>query len=383
MVTLWNLRNFTNPLIRFACDFYPLVAMLFFYKEIGLLVHQYFDWTLDEWLLGVDNEMGKIGFRVWNFQKFYPPARLLNEFFSIGYSFYFILMPLSALVLYFRAPRARFREFMFSLSFTYYLHYLIFIFLPAESPRFYMPGLRESLQGYWVSDWLQAAVENNAFPGGSFPSSHIAASVICFMAYRYFGKWRFLVLFLTMALFAGTIYGRYHYFVDVMAGLGVGLFCYFLAPWLERNWPLHSMKKDWSVSEQDKPLTEAEKQIRRLQALRQGREEVTQASVERSNFPSKTQAQRTTDKLTALRDAAQKPAGSKRRPKIEGKQKSSKLTFTQIRVLEQILERDKKLRGSVVTRIALNRLLGLDNSPEENDLEAELNEILRQLKSRS
>ncbi len=236
-VTLWNLRNITNPLVRFARDFYPLAVMLFFYKEVGLLVHQYFDWTLDEWLLGVDNEMGKIGFRVWNFQKFYPPARLLNEFFSIGYSFYFFLMPLSALVLYFRAPRARFQEFMFSLSFTYYLHYILFIFLPAESPRFYMPGLRESLQGYWVSDWLQTAVENNAFPGGSFPSSHIAASVICFMAYRYFGKWRFPVLFLTMALFAGTIYGRYHYFVDVMAGLGVGLLCYFLAPWLERNWP--------------------------------------------------------------------------------------------------------------------------------------------------
>jgi hypothetical protein len=136
------------------------------------------------------------------------------------------------------------------------------------------------------------------------------------------------------------------------------------------------------VSEQEKHLTEAEKQIRRLQALRQGREEDTRVSDEKSNFPSKTQAQRTTDKLMALRDQAQKPLGSKRRPKIEGKQKSSKLTFTQIRVLEQLLEQHKKLRGSVVTRIALNRLLGLENSPEENDLEAELNQILRQLKSR-
>jgi membrane-associated phospholipid phosphatase len=145
---------------------------------------------------------------------------------------------LSALVLYFRAPISRFRTFMFSLSFTYYLHYLVFIFLPAESPRFFMPGLRESLKGYWVSDWLQSAVENNAFPGGSFPSSHIAASVICFMVYPYLGKWRFPVFFLTLTMFAGTIYGRYHYFVDVAAGLGVGLCCYYLAPWLERKWPL-------------------------------------------------------------------------------------------------------------------------------------------------
>jgi len=236
-VFLWNIRNFNNAPFNFIREFYPLMAMLFFYREIGQLVHQFFDWTLDDWLLSVDNEMGKIGFRIWNLQRFYPPLRLLNEFFSLGYAFYFVLMPLSALVLYFRAPLGRFRTFMFSLTFTYFLHYLLFIFLPAESPRFFMPGLRESLKGYWVSDWLQAAVEKNAFAGGSFPSSHIAAAVICFMAYRYFGKWRFLVFFLVLAMFAGTIYGRYHYFVDVLAGLAVGLCCYFLAPILEKKWP--------------------------------------------------------------------------------------------------------------------------------------------------
>ncbi len=141
------------------------------------------------------------------------------------------------------------------------------------------------------------------------------------------------------------------------------------------------MKKDWFVSEQEKHLTEAEKQIQRLQSLRQDREEQAQVSAEKSNFPSKTQVQRTTDRLTALKNQSMKAVGSKKRVKIAGKQKSSKLTFTQIRLLEQVLAQDKRLRGSVVTRIALNRLLGLENNSEENDLEARLNEILRQFKS--
>jgi len=162
---------------------------------------------------------------------------LLNEFFSVGYAFYFVLLFVSALSLYFRAPLSKFRTFLFSLCFTYYLHYLLFVFLPASSPRFYMPGLRESLKGYWVSDWLQSAVENNAFPGGSFPSSHIAAAVICFRAFPFLGKWRFPALFLMAVMLVGTIYGRYHYFVDVVAGLGVGLCCYFLAPLIEKHWP--------------------------------------------------------------------------------------------------------------------------------------------------
>jgi membrane-associated phospholipid phosphatase len=238
LFVLWGIRNAGYRVVRFFREFYPLMLVLFFYREVGLLVHSYFDWSLDDWLLGVDLELGRIGMSVWNMQHFYPPVRLLNEFFAIGYGFYFVLLPLSALVLYFRAPLARFRTFMFSVSFTYYLHYVLFIFLPAHSPRFYVPGLEGSLKGYWISDWVQKAVAKNAFAGGSFPSSHIAASIICFMAYRYLGKMRVPVLFLTLLLFAGTIYGRYHYFVDVLAGFAVGFACYFLAPWLEKKWPL-------------------------------------------------------------------------------------------------------------------------------------------------
>jgi len=234
---LWSVKGLSNPAVNFVRGFYPLVFMVFFYKEIGHLVRGYFDWTLDAWLLGVDDDLGRVGERVWSLQCLYPPARVLNEFFSIAYSFYFFLIPLSALVLYFRAPLSKFRAFLFTLTLTYYLHYLLFILLPAQSPRFFVPGLRESLKGYWVADWLQSIVERNAFPGGSFPSSHIAAAVVCAMALRYMGRGRWPLLFLTLAMFLGTIYGRYHYFVDVLAGLGVGFLCYFLGPRLWKNWP--------------------------------------------------------------------------------------------------------------------------------------------------
>jgi len=137
------------------------------------------------------------------------------------------------------------------------------------------------------------------------------------------------------------------------------------------------------MSEQEKHLTEAEKQIRRLEALRQEREQTSRDSVEKAYFPPKTQAAKMEDRLRAMRAKAERPAGSKRRPKIEGKQKSSKLTYTQIKVLEQLFAGDKRLRGSAVTRIALNRLLGLENTPEENDLEARVSELLRQYKTRS
>ncbi len=134
------------------------------------------------------------------------------------------------------------------------------------------------------------------------------------------------------------------------------------------------------MDEQAKPLTEAEKQIRRLESLRQQREQTSKDAAQKNFYPAKTQAARMEEKLKAMRDDAQRPVGTKRRPKIDGKQKSSKLTFTQIKVMERLLSQDKRLRGSAITRIALNRFLNLENTSEENELEARINEILRQFK---
>ena len=134
------------------------------------------------------------------------------------------------------------------------------------------------------------------------------------------------------------------------------------------------------MDEQAKPLTEAEKQIRRLETLRQQREQTSKDAVQKNFYPAKTPAARMEEKLKAMRDEAQRPAGAKRRPKIDGKQKSSKLTFTQIKVMERLLSQDKRLRGSAITRIALNRFLNLENTSQENELEARINEILRQFK---
>jgi len=137
------------------------------------------------------------------------------------------------------------------------------------------------------------------------------------------------------------------------------------------------------VNDPDKNLTEAERQIRRLEALRQNKDQNYVPSGGNTISAPKTQAAQIEERLRAMRGDLKKASGARKRIKIEGKQKSSKLTFPQIKLLEQIAGRDKSLRGSVVTRIALNRFLNIENSPEEIDLEARINDILRQIKYHS
>jgi hypothetical protein len=138
------------------------------------------------------------------------------------------------------------------------------------------------------------------------------------------------------------------------------------------------------VEEPDKEhVTEAEKQILRLDILRKKKETDSKVSADKAYFPGKTQAERMTERLKALRDQAEKQPGPGGSRKIEGKYKSVKLTFLQIRALEQLASRDPRLRGSQLVRIALNRLLGIENSAEENELEARIREILKQFDKHS
>jgi membrane-associated phospholipid phosphatase len=230
-------RRWRNPLLSFVRGNYPLVFITFFYMEAGLLVHAFFPWTLDPLLWEVDRALFGGGPALWAAQQASTPPRWLTEFFHLGYSFFYFLMPIAALSLWFKGPRERHATFMFSLTLTYFLHYLLFVLLPAHSPRLHDPALVEPLPGYAWSGLLKSTLREVAYPGGSFPSSHVAASVICFMAWRALGKWRFPVLFMTMVMFAGTVYGRYHYVVDTLTGLLAGLVLYRVAPWWMARWP--------------------------------------------------------------------------------------------------------------------------------------------------
>jgi hypothetical protein len=218
----------------FVREWYPLIVMLFLYREVGPLIHGLFEGSLDQLLFNMDRSLFLGGGpALWEWQATHPPSRWLNEFFNVGYGFYFFLMPIGGFALWLKGTRTEFKTYMFSLTLTYFAHYLLFILLPAHSPRYFIPGLREALPGFLWSDILKVAVEGNAYPGASFPSSHVAAACVVFMAYPRMGRWKILFFSLTLLLFAGTVWGRYHYVSDLAAGLLTGWFFYRFSPSVE------------------------------------------------------------------------------------------------------------------------------------------------------
>ena len=142
------------------------------------------------------------------------------------------------------------------------------------------------------------------------------------------------------------------------------------------------------MNESEKNLTEAEKQILRLEQLRSQKERESKHSAEKTYLPAKTVAEKTVQRLRAMKqrsleERALKAEKSKKLPKTEGKLKSAKLSHLQVAVLERLKAKDKKLGSAVVIRIALNRLFDIENTFNENELEGRIFEILRQFDTRS
>ena len=126
------------------------------------------------------------------------------------------------------------------LSFVFYVCYLIYIFLPVIGPRLFS----RSLGGFTLPPDVQALVAPGllAFPpqvthgpffrimafiyevfeapGAALPSSHVAASICTvWFSFRYRLRIRYVHLVMVILLCFSTIYCRYHYVIDVLAGL--------------------------------------------------------------------------------------------------------------------------------------------------------------------
>lgn len=226
---------------------YPVVLLIF--KELyfmirpihpidydGLLI------TADRWLFGTDPT-------VW-LARFAHPA--LTEILQIAYWSYYLLFIIVGVEIYRRHTLKSFDKAGFLIVYGFYLSYLGYFLLPAIGPRFTLhdfstidqelPGL---LLAVPLRDFINAA---ESIPAGVpnpaetvqrdvFPSGHTQLSLICvYLAFHFKLRSRWIVTVFASLLILGTVYLRYHYAVDVLAGGLFFLFTIWSGHHLERWW---------------------------------------------------------------------------------------------------------------------------------------------------
>jgi hypothetical protein len=215
-------------------DIYPLLFVGALYVELRYLALLFSDGFHDPAVLGWEEWL--FGEQVALTLSQRVPEMWLSELLHFCYAFYWPLLPLSAVVLYLRRRAEGLQELVWSLLVTFFSCYLIFIFWPVQGPHYEFPPIGPPLaDGFWYGV-VHAVLEDGGSRGAAFPSSHVAVAVtILLVAWRHDRGVFWALLAPVTGLGVGTVYGRFHYGVDALAGVALALALFPPGLWL-RSW---------------------------------------------------------------------------------------------------------------------------------------------------
>jgi membrane-associated phospholipid phosphatase len=210
-----------HPALRFARDWYALPLYIFFFEELQGLVHAIFAGWFDRWLIQFDFNLAGVHPSAW-LAPFASPV--LNDAMQFAYMTYFLFLVILPAILYFEKNFTAFWTVMTSTAVAHYSVYVMAVLFPIESPYFSLASLHLApLAGGPCTATIELIEHFGRVHGAAFPSAHVAGSMVAILAARRFKPWLYWICVpLFAAMCAATVYGRYHYVADVIAGMAVG-----------------------------------------------------------------------------------------------------------------------------------------------------------------
>ena len=220
----------SSRLLQFARHWYPLPLYISLFEELNSLVHAIFPGWLDGWFVAFDHALTGVHPSVWLAQ-FASPS--LNDFMQFTYMTYFLNLIMLPALLYAKDDRRAFWAVMVSTAMAHYTVYFIAVLLPVESPYYSLAALDSVRLTGGLSTHLIGLIERfGRVHGAAFPSAHVAGSMVAILASWRYRRWLFWVcLPFFMCMCVATVYGRYHYVADVLAGLLTGVWGFYAGQW--------------------------------------------------------------------------------------------------------------------------------------------------------
>lgn len=241
-----------GKIFHIARRYYPVLSVYLMYEQ----VHSYvpvvhpglYDHVLAEWdraILGVNPTQ-------WLHQFSNP---VLTEYLQLTYALFYFLPVLHGIELTLKHDYERLNKFVYMMTFGFLLSYVMYFLMPAIGPRFTLhdfSATNSELPGLWLTNTIRELI--NA--GGSapigvpnpaevvnrdcMPSGHTMMTLLnMLLAWRYRSRLRWLFYLVGGSLIFSTVYLRYHYVVDVLAGALSAVIVLLIAPrirlWVRSN----------------------------------------------------------------------------------------------------------------------------------------------------
>jgi membrane-associated phospholipid phosphatase len=219
----------------FVRGWYPVLLIPITYKELSYLIPLIHPRDFDATLAAIDYRLLSVHPTIW-LERF--TWSLLTEVLQLTYSCYYFLPIVLGIALW-RRRILVFYFWVFVVALGFYTSYLGYIAVPATGPR-YLPAIAQSqtisLTGVWlfttVRDMLDRA---EGITRDCFPSGHTELTLLVLYYARSFHRRVFWWLLpIGTGVIISTVYLRYHYLVDVIAGALLALLIVVLAKPLYR-----------------------------------------------------------------------------------------------------------------------------------------------------
>lgn len=195
---------------------------------------------LDEQLIRADRLI--FGFDpVLALEKYIRPW--LTHFMVWNYAMLFAYIPAVFLLLTAKNRQRGLRDFLLGLILASFFGYLGYLSVPAIGPQYTQAD--QFKVNLWNKETRMAEdilllIDLNRVKRDCFPSMHVCLATICLLySWRWSRKLFWILLPAAVCLIFSTVYLRYHYVVDVFAGLALAAAVFFATPSILNWWEKH------------------------------------------------------------------------------------------------------------------------------------------------
>ncbi|MBI3652274.1 MAG: phosphatase PAP2 family protein [Acidobacteria bacterium] len=205
------------------------------YKELEYLVPRLHPRDFDWQLAALDYRVFGVQPTVWLERFLWPP---LTEIFQITYATYYFYPLILGIVLWRKGWFVKFHFWALMLMLGLLTSYLGYIAVPAIGPRFILAAQQtQPLTGVFLFQTIRATLDKaEGITRDCFPSGHTELTLLTlYYAWRFHKPtFKWFVVPCSMIILS-TVYLRYHYVVDVVAGIAFAIVLVLLAKWLHRQ----------------------------------------------------------------------------------------------------------------------------------------------------
>ncbi len=202
----------------FFRHWYPLAYVPVCYREMAMLIPPIRHTDLDAAMARLDHRIWGANPTVW-LERVQAPW--LTEILQIVYTLFVPAVLSIALILWVQRRYSDFRYYAFLVTIGFLTSYIGYFLVPVRGPRFFLSELHEAkLHGLWLFESMRHTLDRlESAHYDCFPSGHTELTLIAWWGSRLISKQLMAVFSVySLAIIYATVYLRYHYTVDVLAG---------------------------------------------------------------------------------------------------------------------------------------------------------------------